>query len=313
MKKIISIWLGISLLCACSSMQGLRINNPNLPKGKQYIGEGIYYNDNTKAGHNIDVKHAVTGENTAQITIPVNYKISQNMEIPTHLPEVTEKALENWDLKGVGECGDTENKTYTLVEGIGSKKHWTRICTLTSDMLMLKLRYYRRDGEYAQLPPFPKEFSIENYWENFNAQDLGITVDYKAEPNYLKLDCSSRDCVIVNQAGNIVNEITITKQITVNPKRINELLAKEKKDAEERAKAEAKRKAEEAKKKAEEDRKWRQKQRLQKKECPGLYRTLYWAQQTGYIDPIVGMKTAKRFEELDCQWWLQDQMNQAMY
>lgn len=48
--------------------------------------------------------------------------------------------------------------------------------------------------------------------------------------------------------------------------------------------------------------------RKAKKECPGLYRTLNWAQQTGYIDPIVGMKTAQRFDELDCGFWLNQQM-----
>ena len=139
-------------------------------------------------------------------------------------------------------------------------------------------------------------------WDAFNNKNLGIQVDYNVQPNLLQLDCSAKSCVIINPQAELVNKIVISKQINVNQKRINQLIAQEKKE-----------KAEEAKQKEEEDRKWRQKQRLQKKECPGLYRTLYWAQQTGYIDPLIGIKTAKRFEELDCQWWLQDQMNQAMY
>ena len=65
--------------------------------------------------------------------------------------------------------------------------------------------------------------------------------------------------------------------------------------------------------KAEENRKWRQKQRQQKKECPHLYRILYSAQQGYYVDPVMGITVAKRFDELDCGFWLNQQMNQAMY
>lgn len=48
-----------------------------------------------------------------------------------------------------------------------------------------------------------------------------------------------------------------------------------------------------------------QRRKVQKKECPELYRKLYRAQQGYYLDPIVGLKTSQRFDELGCSFWLQ--------
>ncbi len=311
MKKIMCLLFCVSVLCACSSMQGLRINNPNLPKGKQHIDEGLYYNDRDMVGHSEKVKHIITGKDSAQIHIPVKYNVKQNVEIPNRLPKGTKEALKIANVKEVGKCWNPLTyHTPILLKNDDSEQH----CLLTPNILILKLQYYKENGAYV---PLNEEFNIVDNWVNFNADNLGINTTYKAEPDYLKLSCSSINCVVLDKNENIVNEIIITKQIIVNEKRINELITKEKKEAEQIAKEwaeeEAKRKAKEAKAKEEEERRWRQKQRLQKKECPNLYRTLYWAQQTGYIDPLIGIKTAKRFEELDCQWWLQDQMNQAMY
>lgn len=290
------LWVLMSFLCACSNIQGLRINNPDLPKGKQIIDEGLYYNDKDIAGHSAEVKHHIADKNTAQISIPVRYSETQNTAIFIRkLPEVTRKVLSDWDLHGEFRCvpqGD---------------------CKLNSNELALQLRYYRVDEDYTQVPPFPREFSIKNDWQQFNARNIGIQVNYRAEPEHLQVDCSSKSCAVVNQAGIPINEIVITKRIYVDEKRLNELIEQEKQDEARYKAEEAKRKAEEARRKAEKGRKWRQMERLRKKECPNLYRTLYWAQQTGYIEPIIGMKTAQRFEELDCGFWLNQQMNQAMF
>ena len=43
----------------------------------------------------------------------------------------------------------------------------------------------------------------------------------------------------------------------------------------------------------------------QKKECRSLYRTLSLAKRGVYVDPVVGLKTAKRFKELYCDTFLE--------
>lgn len=309
MKKILSICLAISFLCACGGMRGLqRQSTQNLHKTVNEEG-GLYYN--SEKGHNSKVKMIVTDDGHAQIKIPVSYTVeTKNLDKIRTIPSLTSEdiaALQN----EVGECHncvlDTEHITAKELLTTYLNKDYLTICIVPK---------FRGQSAEVSVP-----IIISEPTRTLQLADMGIVhSSFEIIPQHMKVSCNRKACAIVDEDGKYVNKIFISRSIVANEKRINELIVQEKK-AEAKRKAEeakrkaeeAKRKAEEAKKKAEEARKWRQTQRLQKKECPGLYRTLYWAQQTGYIDPIVGMKTAKRFQELDCGWWLQQQMNQAMY
>ena len=228
-----------------------------------------YYLDEEGLGHNENVSYSVVNDTLSTVEIPVKYDVKAD-PIPKKLPEVLESYRQSFE--GVGICLDD--------------------CALSEEKLTLNVH---TGDEWKNAE---KSFLLYNQVNNWNK---GIIVKWQAKPDHLVWTCNSKSCAVCDEKGNIVNEILISKNLKVNPKEINQLLVQERKE-------EAKQKAEEAKRKAEEDRKWRQKQRQQKKECPNLYRTLYWAQQTGYIDPIIGMKTAQRFDELDCGFWLNQQM-----
>ena len=283
MKKIISICLSISLLCGCGGMKGLqRQSTQNLHKTVNENGQ-LYYN--SENGHNSDVKMYVIDQHRARITIPIIYnKKIENIEKINTIPSLQTDPLTM--LRAIGIC---HNCTFDSNDNSSGEYEYISIQVIDNR------------GRDSSSTFSPSRIWITDPLNKSKFKDMGIINAYfKVTPQEMDIVCNNKSCAVVDKQGNYVNKITINKSVTVNQKRIDELVAEEKK-------AEAKRKAEEAKKKAEENRKWRQKQRLQKKECPGLYRTLYWAQQTGYIDPMVGLRTAQRFEELESSWRLQQQ------
>lgn len=290
MKKLINIFLCIIILCSCSGIPKLRLE-------KKYFGQmdsGTYYfTDN--GGHNENVKYEIIDDETAHIIIPINYVEKQNGRIPKKLPNVIQDIIsKSYNLETVGICsGFTSNFSR-------EKKDFacSNCCEITNKKLIITAKYDK--NVYNNF--IYRFFSIDNPFVFLNQSNVGINIDYQVYPRELFISCEQGSCSILDSNNKIVNEISISKTISVNQKKINTLLLKE----EEYEKI---RKQEEAKRKAEYEREQRHKQKLRAKECPGLYRTLYWAQQGGYIDPIMGVKVARRFEELDCGTWLNEQLN----
>ena len=292
MKKLLIFIIAIIELTGCSSIQKLRVNYK--PASENYH---LYYYDKSEKGHNQNVKYERISNKNVNITIPVKYSEKQIGTIPKHLPNALRLFDLNTTFKQIGTCDGFFKKPSTY-----GGYNCDYCCLLRDDKLVITLQYDKNEIYY-------KYFSFNDPFKEINIVDAGIIVDYKVLPEELFIDCDKNSCAVMDKNNRPVNEILISKIISIDPKKINAAIEKDKKEQEEFEKLEKQRKAEEAKKKAEEDRKWREKRRLQKKECPGLYRTLYWAQQTGYIDPIVGLKTAQRFEELGCVFWLQEQTN----
>lgn len=316
MKKLISICLSISLLCACGGMRGLqRQSTQNIHKTINENNE-MYWNDTV--GHTSDVKMVLQDENHSQIKIPVNYTVEvKNLDKIRTVPSLKNENIAELQ-KTVGECTNcTLDKEYLTIDLVYQKGEGSvglcfvsvvfapvgLLMTLADDYSFSDLgeAYGRNCGGKGTLN-IPEGITVSETPKILELKNRGvINTTFTVLPQSMKVSCNQKACSVVDENGKFVNKIFIHKYIEANSKKIDELTVKENK-------AEAQRKAEEARRKAEEERQWKQKQRLQKKECPNLYRTLYWAQQTGYIDPIIGMKTAQRFDELDCGFWLNQQM-----
>ena len=95
MKKMFILCVLISTLCACNTMQGLRVHN-EAHVGKQQINGGLYYNDRQAIGHDAQVKHKVIDKTHAQIEIPVHYQETM-AALPKQLPGSLKEALKEYD------------------------------------------------------------------------------------------------------------------------------------------------------------------------------------------------------------------------
>lgn len=292
MKKILILMISGILLSGCHSVQKLRVNYK--PTGKNYSN---YYQDKEGIGHDENVKYSIVDENLSTIEIPIQYNASAD-QIPDKLPEILESYRES--LESVGACYE-ENESKNVRYMFNKFISW---CELSKNKLTLNIRHGVDSINSNQ------SFYLRSPLSGLNR---GIIYEWQAQPDHIVWKCDTKSCVVCDKEGNIVNKIVITKNTKVNIKEINQMFIEEKQAEAKRKAEEAKRQREEAARKKKEEMEAQRWARQQKKECPGLYRTLYWAQQGMYIDPIVGVKTVKRFEELGCQWWIQRQMNQAMY
>lgn len=235
MKKIIILSVASCLLCACAgSMHGLRVHNTGV-QGKQEINGGLYYNDPKAIGHDQHVKHKVIDETHAQIEIPVNYQ-AKMVALPKKLPNALKNALKEYDLESPGSC-----------EGF---------CSLTNKKFTLNLDYYDKSensdcsGYYVgfvlwPLLPFTipayinectgielktnKQISFSNPFETFNEKNLGVRMSYKITPKEMTLHCGKKYCELLNDQGNPVNQINVIAKMSVDQKRINELIVQERK------------------------------------------------------------------------------------
>lgn len=300
MRKVLCLCLSVSLLCGCGSVHGLRINNSSIPVGKQKIEKGLYLNNKEKPAHNAQVKHEIISDTRVRISIPVHYEEKQNIPVPSKIPEVLRKALDEYDLNAVGKClGHCKIGKKMLDLELEYKKNEDcstdsligmllfPIGTLITPLILL--------GECSIYitGPLNTEFTLNSPFTRLNQANAGVTVAYQVTPDHLFVNCEEKYCVVVDKNKQIVNEIKILKMIEVDTKRIKELRIKEQKAHE----AEIKR--------------LEQIQKIQKKECPNLYRILYFSQQGGYVDPVSGVQVMNRFEEINCAQWLQEQVQQV--
>lgn len=231
MKKMFILCVLSCTLCACNTMHGLRVHNAGQP-GKQEIGGGLYYNDPEAVGHSEQVKHKVIDELHAQVQIPVQYQ--EKMEpLPKKLPGVLKSALKEYDLKSPGKCSGScalTDKTFTLdLNYISASEKNDDTCgtvLLASiflwPLLPITAPIYVNTCTGIELEnQMPVAVSILNPFESLNEKNLGVRINYEAVPKDMTLSCTAKYCELTDGQGNPVNQIHITKTMSVNQKELN--------------------------------------------------------------------------------------------
>lgn len=298
MKKMFILCVLSCTLCACNTMQGLRVHNEG-PVGKQQINGGLYYNDRQAIGHDDQVKHKVIDKTHAQIEIPVQYQETM-ATLPKQLPGSLKEALKEYDLKSIGKCTApvtltkqdlTVDLNYKQIEG---GEELLLLSVFIWPLLPLTVPAYIYNYTGIELKE-PGEFSIANPFESLNEKNLGVQISYEAEPKEMVLSCDRKSCAVQDKQGNPVNKISIIKKMSVNQKRIKQLL-----DAETAAAAKRKRQKEEQAK--EEARMRKQSDRI----CPQLYDEWWGSGNLQYrkSDVIAVHRWAKWWQTYDCDSWL---------
>ncbi len=288
----------ISTLCACNTMQGLRVHN-EAHVGKQQINGGLYYNDRQAIGHDAQVKHKVIDNTHAQIEIPVHYQETM-AALPKQLPGSLKEALKEYDLQSVGKCtypGSLTKQALTLDLNYKQIEGGEELLLLSLFIWPLPLTAPVYIYNYTGIELKEQgEFSIANPFESLNKKNLGVQISYEAEPKEMVLSCDRKSCAVQDKQGNPVNKISIIKKMSVNQKRIKQLL-----DAEVAAAAKRKRQKEEQAK--EEARMRKQSDRI----CPQLYDEWWGSGNLQYrkSDVIARYRWAQQWQEYNCNSWLQ--------
>lgn len=321
MKKLINIFLCMSILCGCAGMPGLqRQSTTNLHK-TTIEEDGLYYND--KEGHNKDVKMSIISKEYYRIEIPVDYSVNaKNLDKISTIPSLSKKV---WT-KGL--TLNTQQLLSTMIpevlknqsllslsnEGIEYFNHdiaECNNCSINKDYLTIDIIHDK--GTWRA----PGTISISESKNILEIKATGvIDSTFAVTPKQMRVSCNNKSCAVIDENYKFVNKIVINRNITTNEKKIKELITAEKLaeqkrkiEEEKRKKEEAKRKAEEARREAEYRKEQQKQQKLRARQCPDLYRILAMAQQGYYVDPIISVRAARRFEELDCGTWLNEQLN----
>lgn len=279
-------------------MQGLRVHNEG-PVEKQQINGGLYYNDRQAIGHDAQVKHKVIDKTHAQIEIPVHYQETM-AALPKQLPGSLKEALKEYDLQSVGKCtypGSLTKQALTLDLNYKQIEGGEELLLLSLFIWPLPLTAPVYIYNYTGIELKEQgEFSIANPFESLNKKNLGVQISYEAEPKEMVLSCDRKSCAVQDKQGNPVNKINIIKKMSVNQKRIKQLL-----DAEAAAAAKRKRQKEEQAK--EEARMRKQSDRI----CPQLYDEWWGSGNLQYrkSDVIAVHRWAKRWQSYECDSWLQ--------
>lgn len=298
MKKMFILCVLSCTLCACNTMHGLRVHNGG-PAGKQQINGGLYYNGQQFIGHDDQVKHKVIDKTHAQIKIPVQYQ-EKMPALPKQLPDSLREALKKYDLNSVGKCtypGSLTKQALTLDLNYKQIEGGEELLLLSLFIWPLPLTAPVYIYNYTGIELKEQgEFSIANPFESLNKKNLGVQISYEAEPKEMVLSCDRKSCAVQDKQGNPVNKINIIKKMSVNQKRIKQLL-----DAEAAAAAKRKRQKEEQAK--EEARMRKQSDRI----CPQLYDEWWGSGNLQYrkSDVIAVHRWAQQWQEYDCNSWLQ--------
>lgn len=314
MKKFIALFICINMLFGCGGMQGLqRKSADNLNKIIKQDNE-LYYN--SEEGHTQDVEMFIKDKNIIRIRIPVEY--NENIEdTPEELPYETNswiKKSEKLNMECINHICDKMGCT-TLERKCDINQYYVNIdlqyagvpeCTfnfvISTILLPVSIMAFISDPtrmiELHKCPHLTNDgakFSVilknNNGYEIGDPEAAGINFNFSVSPKEMILDCNKKYCRIVDENNEIVNKVKIIKKLSFNKEKIKELLIQEEKELKE----------------------YQQKRKQQKKECPGLYSTLYMAQQGYYIDPALGLSVAKKFEELHCGDWLNEQLSSYDY
>ena len=302
MKKFISICLCIGILCGCGGIKGLQQKSITGPYKTINNNGEVYRLD--KEGHSPNVKMILKDANHTQIKIPVKYTESiGNIEQINKIAAYSEINLS--DLYKIRCENCSLDKDYLTIEmpyndgGVGPCIGMVSVSVLLFPITILSII-----ANSSILDDF-KDVCVKEYQGNDiayvylaerakleNLKEIGVlNFKFDVAPMKMKVSCDKNACIVLNENNKIVDEIVINNIISINQKKINELIAQEEKA------------------KAEKERELKKLIKLREKECPGLYRTLYQAQRGYYLDPITGAKIARRFEELSCYIWVQEQIN----
>lgn len=304
MKKIFILCVLISTLCACNTMHGLRVHNGG-PAGKQQINGGLYYNGQQFIGHDDQVKHKVIDKTHAQIEIPVQYQ-EKMPALPKQLPDSLREALKKYDLNSVGKCtypGSLTKQALTLDLNYKQIEGGEELLLLSVFIWPLPLTAPVYIYNYTGIELKKQgEFSIANPFESLNKKNLGVQISYEAEPKEMVLSCDRKSCAVQDKQGNPVNKINIIKKMSVDQKRINQLLSAQAAAAEKR-KREAEAAA--AKRKREEE-EARQLMKQGEVICPRLYDEMWGSGNLQYrrSDVIAYTRWAKQWQTYYCDSWL---------
>lgn len=301
MKKIILLPILACLVCACSgTMQGLRVHNAG-KSGKQEINGGLYYNDLKAVGHTEQVKHKIIDDMHAQIQIPVQYH-EKMVPLPKKLPSVLKSALKEYDLKSPGICFNScslTTKEFTL--DLAYARAATDDCSgfyvafLLWPLLPITVPMYVNECTGIRLENNKEEITILNPFQTLNEKNLGVQIGYEVSPQKMKLNCARKYCELLDEKGSPVNQIHIVKKMSVDQKRINQLLA-------EQTAAANKRKHQ----KEEEEKLIKQGEKI----CPQLYDEMWGSGLLQYRknDVIAYSKWAKQWKMYYCDSWLRKQI-----
>lgn len=220
--------------------------------------------------------------------------------LPKQLPGSLKEALKEYDLQSVGKCtypGSLTKQALTLDLNYKQIEGGEELLLLSLFIWPLPLTAPVYIYNYTGIELKEQgEFSIANPFESLNKKNLGVQISYEAEPKEMVLSCDRKSCAVQDKQGNPVNKISIIKKMSVNQKRIKQLL-----DAEVAAAAKRKRQKEEQAK--EEARMRKQSDRI----CPQLYDEWWGSGNLQYrkSDVIARYRWAQQWQEYNCNSWLQ--------
>lgn len=306
--------LGVVFLSACTT--------PTLKRQSSYnIGSEVQVNGNTyilsETGHDKSVYYQYDREDTGNIKaldihIPIIYK--ENIEaVPENLPTAL---AQEWE-----QIKDSVGGNGNLIKnGSGSTPLGKQEVVLSVKWNNYWYSYYKPTFSSVSgfivgvlLSPIAVPFGIlgggttffedNASWElvapedfvSFSKKNLGISTQIAYYPKKLHLSCEEQKCVVLDEKNQPVNKVYIYKRLKVDQNKISQML---KEEEAERIRKEKEQRIFEAK---------------QKKECPGLYQMMLYIQRYGTRVPEVAIKTSRRFEELNCGYYINQQLNQYYY
>lgn len=328
MRKI-CIFISLMLLISACNFPTLK-RQSNINIGKTIIDNNQKYKL-SKSGHSSSVSYSLEKDADGQISgmsiqIPIVYTEKKD-SLPKELPTILKKRLNDMQKISVIKGNILKNNSSSAT-AITENNIWLRLSWNNSWHSMYRVAVSSVSGFIGTIIFSPimipvsalsggTHFENDAIWEiqqhgeftTFNQENLGVAIEFLYYPQKLHLSCEKQNCVVLDEKSNPVNKIYIHKKLKVEPKRINQLLLEEKKEKERQAKE----KERQAKKEAERKRQQRILEAKQKKECPGLYQTLLYIQQYGTNVPSVAVKVGHRFQELNCDDYIQQQMSSYYY
>lgn len=246
----------------------------------------------------------VVDKSTQKIQIPIRY-IEEMESIPKKHPKSWDNILKQTDFspKGIIKEAQIEDNYLTFLIQYNKPECGSAIFgfILYSPLFIpwtiiepKQAKEYFKENCYV-FPINLKTITIENPWDIKSLEELGLLATFEITPKTLAPVCQKKLCVVMDENGEIVNEIVIHKTLKVNHNKMNSMLRTEEKERKE----------------------WEKKQKIfeeeQKRECPSLYQTLLTLQNNaryyGVTNPQLAIKASQRFEVLNCGWYINNRMN----
>ena len=309
MKKLIIISLCISVLCACGTMRGLQ------QQSSDKIHKTIKKNDEIyrleKEGHSPDVKMKIIDKQHSRIYIPVEYigkieKMESIKQIKGIFLLKNDDKIFHWQKdKNHQYKNDKNNIDFSKINFSKLYGVECNYCYLNKNHDYIYI-YINKDTEDVIDDIYIYEPNI-SILERFRKMGI-IDFSFDVTPKQMKVSCNKKSCAVLDENNQFVNKVIINKNISLNQKKINEIIKKEKEEErkkqieEKKRQKEEERRIEKARREYEEEL-WRQHD-MRKKECPGLYRIMTY--RGNDIDRFEKIKAIQRYVKINCDYWLND-------